>query len=93
MKIPFMRLDRQFEQHKAAILALCEQVFSHGIVLQGSEVATLEDQLCSWVPDVSNSPDRLDALVWGFTELMISGPREVPAVVPVSMTAPSQWRL
>ena len=47
MKIPFMRLDRQFEQHKAAILALCEQVFSHGMVLQGREVATLEDQLCS----------------------------------------------
>ena len=47
MKIPFMRLDRQFEQHKEAILALCEQVFSHGMVLQGSEVATLEDQLCS----------------------------------------------
>ncbi|MEE8045900.1 MAG: DegT/DnrJ/EryC1/StrS family aminotransferase [Dehalococcoidia bacterium] len=47
MKIPFMRLDRQFEQHKATILALCEQVFSHGMVLQGPEVAALEDQLCS----------------------------------------------
>ena len=55
--------------------------------------ADLEDQLCSWVPDVSNSPDRLDALVWGFTELMISGPKEAPTVAPFSMTAPSQWRL
>ena len=41
-----MRLDRQFEQNKDAILALCEQVFSHGQVLQGPEVAILENQLC-----------------------------------------------
>ena len=46
MNISFMRLDRQFEQHKDAILALCEQVFSHGQVLQGPEVAALENQLC-----------------------------------------------
>ena len=46
MNIPFMRLDRQFEQHKDTIMALCEQVFSHGRVLQGPEVAKLEDQLC-----------------------------------------------
>jgi len=45
MNIPFMRLDRQFEQHKDTIMALCEQVFSHGRVLQGPEVAKLEDQL------------------------------------------------
>ena len=46
MNIPFMRLDRQFEQHKDTIMALCEQVFSHGRVLQGPEVAKLENQLC-----------------------------------------------
>jgi dTDP-4-amino-4,6-dideoxygalactose transaminase len=46
MNIPFMRLDRQFQQHKDAIMALCEQVFSHGRVLQGPEVAELEVQLC-----------------------------------------------
>lgn len=47
MNIPFMRLDRQFEQHKDTIMALCESVFSHGQVLQGPEVAALEEQLCS----------------------------------------------
>lgn len=31
----------------------------------------LEDQLCEWVPG-EKSPDRLDALVWAFTELMLS---------------------
>ena len=45
MNIPFMRLDRQFEQHKEAILALCGRVFSHGRVLQGPEVAVLETPL------------------------------------------------
>lgn len=31
----------------------------------------LEDQMCTWVPGDSNSPDRLDALVWCLTELFI----------------------
>lgn len=32
----------------------------------------LEDQLCNWQPGM-RSPDRLDALVWGLTELMLDG--------------------
>jgi len=36
----------------------------------------LEDQLCEWVPG-DTSPDRLDALVWAITELMLeSGGKE-----------------
>lgn len=31
----------------------------------------LEDQLCAWVPGDARSPDRLDALVWAVTELML----------------------
>ncbi len=31
----------------------------------------LESQLTSWVPGESNSPDRLDALVWAITDLML----------------------
>ena len=32
--------------------------------------SSLEDQLCSYNPEISSqSPDRLDALVWGLTEL------------------------
>ncbi|MYD94571.1 MAG: DNA-packaging protein [Chloroflexi bacterium] len=31
----------------------------------------LEDQMCSWVPGEGDSPDRVDALVWGVTELML----------------------
>mgnify|MGYP001183100738 CR=1 FL=1 len=71
------------------VAALYEQGRVHHLGFHGE----LEDQLCSWVPDQSASPDRLDALVWALTELMISGPKEAPAVVPFSMTAPSKWRL
>lgn len=40
----------------------------------------LEDQLCSWLPG-DTSPDRLDALVWGMTTLLVKGTRkaEIPA--------------
>jgi phage terminase large subunit-like protein len=31
----------------------------------------LEDQLCDWTPDDDVSPDRLDALVWGATALVL----------------------
>lgn len=34
--------------------------------------AALEDQLATWVPG-DDSPDRLDARVWAFTELMLGG--------------------
>ena len=71
------------------VAALYEQGRIHHLGFHG----LLEDQLCSWVPDHSDSPDRLDALVWAITELMISGPREAPAVVPISLTQASQWRL
>lgn len=30
----------------------------------------LEDQLVTWEPDSSDSPDRMDAMVWAVTELM-----------------------
>ena len=32
----------------------------------------LEDQLCTFTPGSSGSPDRFDAMVWAFTELMLS---------------------
>ena len=45
MKIPFMRLDRQYALHKDEILSICDTVFSHGRVLQGKEVDSLENKL------------------------------------------------
>jgi len=53
------------------VAALDEQGKLHMV---GSELEQLEDQLASWVPDSGEaSPDRLDAMVWGVTELVLGG--------------------
>lgn len=52
------------------IAALSEQ---HRILFVGS-FRELEDQLCTFAAGSSASPDRLDAMVWAFTELMIDRP-------------------
>jgi hypothetical protein len=49
------------------ISALFEQKRAH---LVGS-FPELEDQLCTFTPGSSGSPDRLDALVWALSELMV----------------------
>jgi len=51
------------------IAALYEQ----GKIKHLGSFAALEDQMCSFVPDDvgAKSPDRLDALVWALTELML----------------------
>lgn len=38
--------------------------------------ADLEDELCTWVPG-NDSPNRLDALVWAYTELILDGEKEL----------------
>jgi len=48
------------------IAALYEQ----GRVSHVGSLPQLEDQLCTWMPGMA-SPDRLDALVWALTELML----------------------
>lgn len=50
------------------ISALYEQGRVHHVGM----FAELEDQMCSWVPGMK-SPDRMDALVWALTELMLDG--------------------
>jgi len=49
------------------VAALYEQGKVHHVGM----LATLEDQLCDWDPSQSDSPDRLDALVWVLSELML----------------------
>jgi phage terminase large subunit-like protein len=46
-------------------------LYEQGRIFHAGEFAELEDQLCSWTPESGQSPDRLDALVWAFTELMV----------------------
>jgi phage terminase large subunit-like protein len=36
----------------------------------------LEDQMCTWVPGDEDSPDNMDALVWGMTEIFLEEQEE-----------------
>ena len=48
--------------------------YERGMIHHVGEFIELEDELCTWIPGVSKwSPNRLDALVWVFTELMLGG--------------------
>lgn len=47
-------------------------LYEQGRVHHVGALAKLEDQMCTWLPG-EDSPDRLDAAVWGLTELMIDG--------------------
>ena len=54
----------------------------------------LEDQLCNWAPDTGqDSPDRLDAYVWGFSRLMIrQAPKRSPMTAPRARSGKSHFR-
>lgn len=70
-RIPFkaVRATRGKEIRAEPIAGLGEQGKTHhfGFMPQ------LEDELCQWEPG-DQSPNRLDAYVWGFTELMMGEP-------------------
>jgi len=42
-------------------------------VFHVTNLMELEEQMVSWTPESPSSPDRLDALVWGLTELSQKG--------------------
>ncbi len=64
------------------------RMVSHGVSFEQRKIhhvgtfTQLEDQLCSFTSDFDRaragySPDRLDALVWALSELLV-GPQHVP---------------
>lgn len=55
------------------IAALYEQGKIHHV----GAFAELEDELTQWTPESGDSPDRLDALVWAMTDLMLGGSNQV----------------
>ena len=65
MDIPFMRLDRQFSDHKKMLLQTVESVLTHGRVLQGPEVKQLERKLSNFfnMPHVVSTASGTDALI------------------------------
>lgn len=74
------------------VAALYEQGKVHHVGPAG-QFSKLEDEMCTWVPGM-DSPDRMDALVWALTELMVNSE-------PMSLALPefevferqSPWRM
>ena len=64
---------------KAARAEPVAALYERGLVHHVGAFAKLEDQMCDWMPG-QKSPDRLDALVWALTELMLTGEAGEPKV-------------
>jgi phage terminase large subunit-like protein len=63
-----VRASKGKQTRAEPISALYEQ----GRIKHVGHFGALEDQMCDWDPvSSSKSPDRMDALVWAFTELMV----------------------
>lgn len=67
--IPFraVHASRGKRTRAEPVAALYEQ----GRVSHVEPLAVLEDQMTTYTPDGGSSPDRLDALVWALTDLML----------------------
>jgi len=70
----------------------CVSLYEQNRIFHCGTFTTLEDQMASWVPHLMESPDRLDALVWALTDLLL-GRKAPPTVVPASMERASPWRI
>jgi phage terminase large subunit-like protein len=65
--VKLVRASRGKITRAEPISALYEQARVHHV----GGFPELEDEMCSFEPGSAKSPDRMDALVWGLTELMI----------------------
>lgn len=46
-------------------------LYEQGLIYHTKNFPELELQMTTWNPNKQKSPDRIDALVWGFTELLL----------------------
>lgn len=56
---------------KAARAEPIAALYEQGRVHHVGTFAALEDQMCTWTPKSGGSPDRVDAMVWALTALML----------------------
>ena len=63
-------------------------LYEQGRVHHHGYFAELETQMCEWTPTSSESPDRLDALVWAITELN-SGSSSMMSLAAMADICPS----
>jgi phage terminase large subunit-like protein len=91
-----VRASRGKIRRAEPVAALYEQGRVHHVMqdqLHGSDFGLLEDQMCTYNPEtVANqaSPDRMDALVWAITELVID---PEPAAMTVQFNQPGEYRI
>jgi phage terminase large subunit-like protein len=73
--VAFSKVHASRGKHTRAepVSALYEQGRVHHV----GSFSELEDQMRTWVQGDSNSPDRMDALVWAITELMMEDTGEI----------------
>jgi predicted phage terminase large subunit-like protein len=70
LPVDVISASRGKQQRAEPVAALYEQGKVHHV----GRFNELEDQMTTWDPqESSESPDRVDALVWAFTELMLTG--------------------
>jgi phage terminase large subunit-like protein len=69
-----VKATRGKEVRAEPVKSLYEQRRLHHVGIIGE----LEDEMCTWVPgETEKSPNRVDALVWGATELMVDPSAEL----------------
>lgn len=56
-------------------------LYEKGLVSHLRPFPELEDQMCNFTPETVDSPDRLDAMVWGFSDLNIGASSYDGAIV------------
>lgn len=74
LPVSLVTASRGKQQRAEPVAALYEQGRVHHV----GSFPKLEDEMTTWDPDtVDWSPNRLDALVWALTELMLDAPAEL----------------
>jgi phage terminase large subunit-like protein len=91
VKVVSVHASRGKKTRAEPVSALYEQKMIHHV----GTFKQLEDQMCMYDPDtVDESPDRMDAMVWLFTELMVEPPPTGTylGAVPLSVgSGSSKW--
>ena len=67
VKVEEVRATKGKHVRAEPVVALYEQ----GLIEHAPNLSELEEQMMSWVPNVSPSPDRVDALVWALHNLAL----------------------
>lgn len=80
-KVPFKPVRATAGRGKRVRATPVSVLYAQGRVHHVGKFPELEEQMCTWSPRSTDSPDRIDALVWACTELMTPAPAYQPPIV------------